>query len=201
MPGGFRCVFIMAVVIASLHLRDVAAQECPSAQMAPQGFVVERSQQTVEVFFVGDGVVRTVYRSSRGETWLETTEFEGLFELERIDRGKRSTFRPKTDLAKLFPLRAGQEISAEFEFANAAGQVKTGRVSLAVKGSDTLFIGACKYKVFAMDRSVMWGEEALRFLRTDYYAPDLKLIIAKAFKERNGTITMNKYDRISAMKR
>jgi hypothetical protein len=46
---------------------------------------------------------------------LEVTLFQGLFELNRLDRGKRTTYRPKSDLAKTFPPAPGKKITAIFE--------------------------------------------------------------------------------------
>ena len=70
------------------------------------GFVVERGdKQKSEIFHVGDGVVRTVMRYADKQV-LETTQFEGLFQLERLDRGRQTTIKALTPLAPLFPLKA-----------------------------------------------------------------------------------------------
>src|SRR5262245_43645170 len=62
-----------------------AAQDCPTAETVVAGFVVERGERSkTEVFHVGDTNVRTVFRYG-GDALLETTQFQGLFELERID--------------------------------------------------------------------------------------------------------------------
>lgn len=172
------------------------AQECPRA---PQQFVVERNRATVDVLFPDDHLVRTIYRSTSGQTVLETTEFEGIFELERIDNGRRSVYRPQTALASLFPLRVGKKITAEFASGDAPHTVKD-KINLQVRKSDALYIGECKYNVFVIDRSAGAGGAAPAFFRTDYYAPDLKLIIGKEFKERDGMSPLNKYDRIYPMK-
>ena len=50
--------------------------------------------------------------------------------------------------------------------------------------------------VFVMDKSVGRGDNAPVFFSTDYYSPDLKLIVAKQYKEPNGTPLLNKYDKI-----
>src|SRR5690242_3688297 len=75
------------------------AQDCPSAQTAPRGFVVERGDKQRTEVSIGDdgGVVRTTMRYA-GQPLLETSLFAGLFSLSRLDRGRRVTFTPLTDL-------------------------------------------------------------------------------------------------------
>jgi hypothetical protein len=187
---------LVSFAFAVICSHSTLAQECPRA---PQQFVVERNRQTVEVLFPGQGLVRTNYRLRSGESVLETTEFEGVFELERIDRGRRTVNRPKSDLARLFPLRVGKDATAQFESSDASHTV-TGKINLRIKRKDAFYIGACKYDVLVIDRSAGWDGAAPAFFRTDYYAPDLKLIIGKEFKEGKGMGPLNKYDRIYAMK-
>ena len=84
------------------------------APLAPEGFIVERGANARNEVLRDAAAVRTIYRVG-DRVLLETTQHEGLFELDRIDRGRRSTFKPKTDLAKLFPLKEGRRLNAEFE--------------------------------------------------------------------------------------
>jgi hypothetical protein len=88
-------IAVLAIGIAVLaHAGPAAAQNCPSAQSGVTGFVVERGDRSkTEVFHVEDTDVRTVFRNG-GRTYLETTQFQGLFDLERIDRGRRMIFNP-----------------------------------------------------------------------------------------------------------
>jgi hypothetical protein len=172
-----------------------AAPDCPTASTARQGFIVERNRLPMEVVFAEDRLVRNILRSTTGETLLETTAFEGLFELDRVDRGRRTVSHPTTKLAELFPLKVGKEITANFDIGDAP-QIVKGKTVLRLKGKDDLFIESCKYNVFVMDKSVGRGDNAPVFINTDYYSPDLKLIIAKQYKEPNGTSLLNKFDKI-----
>src|SRR5689334_18767111 len=91
----FACVLLTS--------RPAAAQDCPTAESAAHGFVVERNEsQKSEVFRAGQGLVRVVTRYN-GETLLESTQYQGLFMLELLDRGRRTKFDPSTDLKTLFP--------------------------------------------------------------------------------------------------
>jgi hypothetical protein len=81
----------IAAAILALSTPAFAAEDCPTAQSGKDGFVVERSGSSVtEVFHVDDTLVRTVMRSG-GRALLETTQFQGLLQLDRIDT------RPEAD--------------------------------------------------------------------------------------------------------
>jgi hypothetical protein len=178
----------------------VAAQDCPIGQSVATGFVVERGEKSkTEVFHIGTTEVRTVLRSD-GTTLLETTQFQGLFDLERIDRGRRTVFRPATDLSKIYPPNVGQNLTARFE-ASESERRSTLSIALSVKKLDQLDIGPCRYRVLLIDRSVGRDGGDPTLIETDYYSPDLKLVLAKEFKERGGRTSFNKFDRIYLIKR
>ncbi len=98
-----KIIFVLIVAAQAIGVCTVHAQTCPDAQSGKTGFVVERGERSRTEVFRGGAIVRTVLRYG-GNAMLETTQYEGLFDLDRLDRGKRSTFKPKSDLAKLFPL-------------------------------------------------------------------------------------------------
>ena len=177
----------------------VRADDCPSASTLDSSFIVERNGAKVSVFHLADGIVRTIYRV-RGVTELETTEFQGLFPLERIDRVRRKTFQPKADLKTLFPLRVGQKITATFD-TEESRQASTVTFTLVVKKTDTLYIWACKYTVFQIEKSEGRGGHDLVFIDTEYYAENLRMVIAKEYKERGGASSWIKYDKIYSTER
>jgi hypothetical protein len=74
-------------ITAFLSFDAAIAQDCPTAQTAQNGFVVERSERSKTEVFRDGATVRTVLRYD-GKMILETTLFEGLFQLDRIDRGR-----------------------------------------------------------------------------------------------------------------
>ena len=170
------------------------ADDCPSATAAKGSFVVERGPDSRTEVFYGDGaIVRSVLRY-RDRTVLETTLYGGLFELDRLDRGRRFVFKPKTDLAKFFPLKQ-QKIRVEFHMQQDDGKPATSSVDLTVIGTDTLYIGSCKYDILKIQREETRANARL-FSNVDYYAPALKLVVAKEYKERDGRTTLIKFDRI-----
>jgi hypothetical protein len=196
-----RLIAGMALASASAMTAAFAApQDCPTAQSAATGFVVERGEKSkTEVFHIGDTDIRTVLRFD-GTTLLETTQFQGLFDLERIDRGRRTVFRPTTDLSKAYPPNVGQIFTARFEATENERRSQLA-VALTVGKLDQLDIGPCRYQVFLIDRSTVRDNVATRFTETDYYSPDLKLTLAKEFRETSGRTSFNKFDKIYVLKR
>jgi hypothetical protein len=72
---------------------------------------------------------------------------------------------------------------------------------LAVKSADVLYIGPCKYNVLKIKRSESRSTDPLRFIDTDYYSPELKLVLAREYRENNGGTHTVKYDRIYSLRR
>jgi hypothetical protein len=177
-----------------------AAQDCPTGLSGKTGFVVQRGElQKTEVFHVDDGIVRTVMRYN-GATLLELTQHQGLFELDRLDRGVKTKYEPRTDLKSLFPLKPGRTVKAEFT-SERNGQRGTLSIELAVKGTDVVGIGPCKYSVLKIDRTISYDGGPARFVDTDYYSPELRLSLAKEWRGSSGGGThTNKYDRIYSLK-
>jgi hypothetical protein len=175
----------------------VAANECPSAASGRGSYVIERSGSSKTEVFYGDGpIVRTVMQSG-GRVLLETTQHEGLFQLDRIDRGQRTVFKPKSDLAKLFPLRPKQKMDVVFDTTEAGAPPYISSVKLAIVGTDSLSIGNCKYDVLRIEHTdTRRGQSGSTYV--DWYAPELKFVIAKEWPERNGRTTLIKFDRIMA---
>lgn len=193
-PARVAATFALGASLAA-GLGPAAAQDCPTERTAGDGFIVERGSQSKTEVFRDGRIVRTVLRFG-GRTLLETTQFEGLLELDRIDRGQRTSLKPKSDLGKLFPLKAGQRSTVEFELTGASMSAGKRTVELHVIGADELYIGRCKYKVFKIERSQGQADARPVFFDIDYYAPDLKLIVAKEFKEPGGRSNLNKFDKI-----
>jgi hypothetical protein len=178
--------------VALLAASPIAADDCPSAATGKGSFVVERGPDSrTEVFYGNGAIVQSVLRY-RDRTLLEVTQHEGLFELERLDRGRRSVSKPKANLTKFFPLKQ-QKIEAEFDVQQGDGKAVATQVKLTVIGTDSLTIGACKYDILKVQRD----ETGARFFNNvDYYAPALKFVVAKEYKERDGRTTLIKYDKI-----
>jgi len=182
------CLYVLCLASAA------TADDCPSIRSTKGSFVVERGPDSkTEVFVGNDPIVRSVFRY-RDQTMLETTMHEGLFELDRLDRGRRTVLTPKSDLAKHFPLKQ-QKIEANFDLRQDDGKLTTARVHLTVIGTEAFYIGPCKYDTLKIEREETRGGARFRS-NVDYYAPTLKLIVAKEYRERDGRMTLIKFDKI-----
>ena len=189
-----KSTLIAIAALAACAPRSAAAQDCPSAQSGARGFVVERNEaQKTEVFHAGNGIVRTVMRYN-GKMLLETTKFEGLFELERVDRGKQTKYDAKTELKALFPLKPGQQASAKF-ISERDGDYGRVYIELEVKKPEDLYIGPCKYSVLRIEHSESNSAAPPQYAFTELYSPDLKLVLAREYK-RDGEVKLIKFDRI-----
>jgi hypothetical protein len=87
LPSRVLLAWVVGAALCALPGAIAAAQDCPTAQSGKIGFVVERGdQQKSEIFHTEDGIIRTVMRYN-GVMLLETTQHEGLFQLDRLDGG------------------------------------------------------------------------------------------------------------------
>jgi hypothetical protein len=194
MRGFFRLALGAGVLLAPVAAN--AANECPSATSGRGSYFIERSGSSKTEIFYGDGpIVRTAMRSG-GRVLLETTLHEGLFQLDRVDRGQRRVYKPKSDLAKLFPLRPKQKMDVAFDTEETGAKPYVTSVKLAIIGTDSLSIGNCKYDVIKIQHTdVQRSQTNTPYI--DWYAPELKLVIAKEYRERDGRTTLIKFDRIA----
>ena len=190
---------VFALMIA-LPVTPVLAQQCPTPDSGRRGFVVERGdKQKSEVFHSDKGIVRTVMRYD-GQSLLETSSFEGLFQLERVDSGQRTVIQPRDNLAALLPLRSGKTITAAFDYTADSGRSVPGTVVLVVKNEEPLFIGPCRYMVLKIEHSESRGNNPPRPISTDYYSPELKLVLMREYTHSDGQHRFVKYDRIYPIK-
>ena len=75
-------------------------------------------------------------------------------------------------------------------------------IMLLVKASEPLTIGPCTYQVLKIEHNEARGEgSAPRYVYTDYYSPDLKLVLMKEFREPDGQSTFVKFDKIYTIAR
>ena len=111
----------------ALAIPDCSADECPAAVSGRGTFVVERGEQSKTEVTFGDGaLVRSVSRF-RGGIYLETEQYEGLIQTGRIDRGRKTVFKPRSDLAKYFPLKPKQESASNSTLAKTVPRLRLRR--------------------------------------------------------------------------
>lgn len=191
-----KTLLLSAGIIGFGLISSQAADDCPTKETASKGFIVERAGAKTEILFPGNTDVRTVTRVG-GRTVLEVTLFQGLFELDRVDRGRRTVYQPKSDLAKISAPAPGKKITALMEETEGQrkGNLRTYVLDVR-KQSDTLYVGSCNYKILRIDRSVLDDRSRPVFMHTDYYSPDIRLIVGKEYRDRDGGTELIKYDKI-----
>ncbi len=184
-------LLVGALLVAPTPLH--AAGDCPTALSGKGSFIVERQANSkTEVFYDESPTLRTSLQYG-GRTLLETTLYQGLFELSRVDRGTKIEQKPKTDLGRFFPLKQKQTIAADFEVTMNGG-TKTKTVKLEYVGDKDYALGECTYHVLKF-----WRTDTLPIVydNIDYYAPELRFVLAKEYREDNGRTTIIGYTRIS----
>jgi hypothetical protein len=143
---------LSAAIVLAIPVPAPAANDCPSALSGKGSFILERrASSKMEVFYDQSPIVRTTLQSG-DRTLLETTQFQGLFELSRVDRGTKIEQKPKTDLAKFFPLKPKQVISADFEVSMNSG-TRTKTPKLEHVGVQDYALGECTYSVIKFRRT------------------------------------------------
>jgi hypothetical protein len=180
-------------------ITPVTAQ-CPSAQNPKQAYLFGvGNESTSEVYRLDTGETRVVSRYKTGRV-VEQTLYEGLIRTEHLDRGRRTTYAAKDDLRKLFPLKVGQVHVVQFDAEGSDGKKRLLRAEYRVVAKDHLIIGPCRYDVLKIEHSNRFDEGPLIFINTDWYAPDIKMILAREYKLRGGGSEIRKIDAISLKK-
>jgi hypothetical protein len=196
----FSAALAAAMIWLILEPAAHAADDCPTAVTGRGTFIVERGEQSKTEVVFGDGAVVGATFRYRGKTYLETKQYEGLIQLERVDKGRRTVFKPNDDLAKLFPLKPKQQISVLLEAREDGAEPIVTTISLKMTGADSLAIGTCKYDVLKFER-IETGSNKNTDPVVEYYAPELKFVVAKEYRERDGRTTLIKFDRIYSVDR
>ena len=179
---------------AFFPLRAFAAEDCPNALAGSGSYTLEQGVNRITEVFYDDGpTVKTEFRIG-GQLLLATTLYQGLFELHRLDRGLLIESKPRDDLGKFFPLRPLQNMPkilvTSFDLTSSEAVTKNNIrvVRLRYIGAQEFKIGDCTYPVLKFQRDENWPSVS----NIDYYAPQLKLVIAKEYSDHS----IRSYERI-----
>ena len=131
-----KTLLLSAGIIGFGLIPSQAADDCPTKETAGKGLIVERGEGAkTEVLFPGKH--RSENRLPRGRTHGPGGNvIQGLFELDRVDRGRRTVYQPKSDLAKIPTPAPSKKITVLME--------ETGR---AAKGYSSDLCARCKEAV------------------------------------------------------
>lgn len=194
-----------AVAAILCTTNQAVAIECPSGRNPEQGFML----LTLGVLTVTTEVYRThreeahiVIRAPRRPV-IEETLYYGLIPIERIEGGRRTTFTPKSDLQRIFPLKVGESHRLDFERRTQDGRSSVAHAEYKVVGEDRTTITGCVYDVFKVERSESLGKRPLQFVSTEWYAADIRMILGREYRRQKGDLQylqFYKYDAIIPMK-
>jgi hypothetical protein len=195
----FRTILCHAGALTLSIAGPSYAADCPSSKKPAQAFQVRVGARSAsEVYRLDTGETRTVTRFNAGAT-AEQTFYQGLIRTENISDGRRTLYTPQSNLKALFPLKVGKTHRVNFDVQTADGKKSVLRAEYKVVGKDQLLIGPCRYDVFKVEYSNGYGDGPLRFINTDWYAPDIRLVVAREYRGERGQSVINKYDAISIM--
>jgi hypothetical protein len=107
------------------------------------------------------------------ECFSKRRSFRACFNSNASTAVAAQTFKPKAALDQLFPLKVGQQGSAEFDVQEGDKPPVNAKFSLNVKAKDALYIGACRYDVLRVEmKQTRGGRNAAAFNRLLFAPPE-----------------------------
>jgi hypothetical protein len=191
---------LLFLTLIALPPAPALGEDCPNAQTAKLGFVLEQRGTRAEVRPAPNHFVHVVnsYPSGKRQNVLY---YRGFFPISRFDDTARSINIPVSDLRTVFPLdlkarRAITYASAEPDKIGALISLE-----LTVTGQEQLQLGSCAYNVLIVRNRFLNAEGKVTSEHSDLYSPDLGFVLAKRYEERGGTQTTVKYQSIKPLGR
>ncbi|KQV79279.1 hypothetical protein ASC90_26335 [Rhizobium sp. Root1220] len=171
--------------------------DCPSANTAKNGFVLENADARSEFRKQADSIVKAVhhFRDSARQTVFS---YAGLFDLARFT-DEQYVMHPLSDLTHVLPLKKGGRASIAFVPLGPVEPADTRwSLELTVAGQESFSLGECKYKVLRIKQVTRKGDEQFDVLSV-LYSPDLQATLAKVYDEGTADEFTVRYDRIQSL--
>jgi hypothetical protein len=188
------------LALAPLLAVPAAAQDCPTAQTAKLGFVLERAGTQAEIRQAADQFVHAV-NSYPGGKKQNVIYYRGLLPISRFDDEARSINIPLSDLRTVFPLDVKARRAVTYAPATPDKVGKTISLELTVSGQEQLQLGPCSYNVLVVRNRFLNAEGKVTSEHTDLYSPDLGFVLGKRYDDRGGVQTTVKYQTIKPLGR
>ncbi|MGO4526848.1 hypothetical protein AB4097_18545 [Microvirga sp. 2MCAF35] len=192
--------YLYPIALMTLLASPACADDCPTAQTAKLGFVLERQGTIAEVRPASDHFVH-VLNAYPGGKKQDVIYYRGFFPISRFDDTARSINIPVSDIRSVFPL----ELKARRALTYAPSQPgKVGALislELTVTGQEQLQLGSCSYNVLVVRNRFLNGDGKTTSEHIDLYSPDLGFVLAKRYEEKPGTQTTIKYQSIKPLGR
>lgn len=171
------------------------ADDCPNAQTAKLGFVLERQGTRAEVRPSSDHFVHVVNSYPGGKT-QNVIYYRGFFLISRFDDTARSINIPMSDLRTVFPLEPKARRALTYAPAQPDKVAAPISLELTVTGQEQMQLGACSYNVLIVRNRFLNAAGKVTSEHTDLYSPELGFVLAKRYDERGGGQTTMKYQSI-----
>ncbi len=171
------------------------ADDCPNAQTAKFGFVLERQGTRAEVRPASDQFVHVVNSYAGGKT-QNVIYYRGFFPISRFDDTARSINIPVSDLRTVFPLEPKSRRTLTYAPAQPDKVGALISLELTVTGQEQIQLGACSYNVLIVRNRFLNAAGKVTSEHTDLYSPELGFILAKRYEEGGGAQTTMKYQTI-----
>lgn len=171
------------------------ADDCPNAQTAKLGFVLERQGTKAEVRPASDHFVHVVNSYPGGKT-QNVIYYRGFFPISRFDDTARSINIPVSDLRNVFPLEPKARRALTYAPARPDKVGELVSLELTVTGQEQMQLGTCSYNVLIVKNRFLNASGKATSEHTDLYSPELGFILAKRYEESGGSQSTMKYQTI-----
>ncbi len=189
----FTLLLIAALLPAAAHGAD-----CPSANTADKGFVLETTGARSEFRKAEGPIVKTVNHFD-GSPRQTVFSFAGLFDLARFSKDEQYVMHPLSDLSRILPLKKRSHANIAFVPLGPIEPADTRwSLELTVAGQESFSLGECKYKVFRIKQVTKKGDEQIDVLSV-LYSPELQATLAKVYDEGTADEFTVRYDRIQSL--
>jgi hypothetical protein len=188
------------LLLALLVYAPALADDCPNAQTAKEGFVLERQGTRAEVRPASDHFVHAtnLYPGGRKQ---DVIYYKGLLPISRFDDSTRSISIPVSDLRTIFPLIPKTRRAVTYAPATPSRVGALVSLELTVTGQERIQLGSCSYEVLSVHSRLLNADGRTSSEHTDLYSPVLGFILAKRYEEKGGRQTLVKYQSIKPLGR
>jgi hypothetical protein len=190
---------LLLIISAKLAV-PAYADDCPNAQTAKLGFVLERQGTKAEVRPSSDSFVHVVNSYPGGKT-QNVIYYRGFFPISRFDDTARSINIPVSDLRNVFPLEPKARRALTYAPAQPDKVGALISLELTVTGQEQMQLGTCSYNVLIVKNRFLNATGKVTSEHTDLYSPELGFILAKRYEESGGAQTTMKYQSIRPLEK
>ena len=176
------------------------ADDCPNAQTAKQGFLLERQGTQSEVRPASDHFVHVTNFYPGGKK-QNVMYYKGLLPISRFDDSVQSISIPVSELRTIFPLTPKARRAVTYAPATPSKVGALVSLELTVGSLEQFQLGSCSYEVLAIHNRFLNAEGKVTSEHTDLYSPVLGFILAKRYEERGGRQITVKYQSIKPLRR